>query len=522
MKKEIVRKDPETTKMEYNDLPEIVVHEEKYYLDSEMVVQYELNMLELPFFSKNGKVEKNRSIKYIFSESTNSYMQAVPSGHEKTGQKIPQEFDEKIFLALMRLAKVQGKTIVTTYYQLLKFAQIKQNGESYKRVKESLYRMDGTNYYLQNCFYSPLLKTVVPGEKTIKIIQKVEIIDLNRIEVLPDKMKEQYMKYFNRNKVEEIIQVVLSDEVYTNIEDKGYLLYDVEELLTIETSGERKLYQMLMKWSHKGKIKIVDKKCKYLAAKIPLSVTPENISNTIRILKKYSENLVKTGYIKSYKFLRESPVLESNIVYEFNDFTGKHRLLATENYKLQENQEMPETIIIDAEILKEEPEDSIQTTLFDTEEKKENSSVTDILPEQHRTETNLKILKKFKGRGINYLVSNIEYTKRNCKENFDVYLKKCLINDWAKGEREKEELQKKKEKEEKNREAEGTIQSKKNAEDIYNRMSPEELQKLHEEVERSSYYKFMVKEKVDRNEIKKEDAFKEVSLVLISGRIQKN
>jgi len=336
------------------DVPEIIVHEEKYYLDSDMVIQYELNMLELPFFSKNGKIEKNRSIKYIFSESTDSYMQVVPFSHESAGYKIPQEFDEKIFLSIMRLAKIQGRIIITTYYQLLKYAKIHFKGESYKRVKESLYRLYRTTYIMKNCFYSPLLKTVVPEEIPYSILSELKFLNLDKIKNLPDEIKDTYKKYFKKNKVEEVIKIEISKEIYTNIEDKGYLLYDVEKLLSIGTSGERKLYQMLMKWSHKGKDKVVEKKCKFLAAKIPLSVTHENIGNTIRTLKKYSKNLVKGGYLKNFEFKKASPILESSMIFTMNEAGEKQMLLEKENKKLQQKHNKPELPIIDAEKIEKE------------------------------------------------------------------------------------------------------------------------------------------------------------------------
>jgi hypothetical protein len=52
-------------------------------------------------------------------------------------------------------------------------------------------------------------------------------------------------------------------------------------------------------------------------------------------------------------------------------------------------------------------------------------------------------------------------------------------------------------------------------------MEPPELEKIHEEAERSSYYRFVLKDKVEKNEIAQDDALKEASIVLISGKIEK-
>lgn len=521
-------KDGAISAQEIIDVPEIVVHEEKYYLDSDMVIQYELNMLELPFFSKNGKVGKNQSIKYIFSESTDSYMQVMPSGYELTGQKIPQEFDEKIFLAIMRLAKVNGKTIVTTYYQLLKMAHIKLTGKSYKRVKESLFRLDRTGYYLKNCFYSPLLKMVVPGEKTVQILQNVEIIELDKIKNLPQEMKEQYMVYFKRNKVEEVIKIVLSDDIYANIGDRGYLLYDVDDLLAIESSGERKLYQILMKWSHKGKIKTVDKKCKFLAAKIPLSVTGKNIGNTIRTLKKYSQSLLDHGYLKSYKFIKSSPILESSIVFEMNTETEKQKLLDNANRTLQQGHMQNELPVIDAETV-DTTEDERQLKLFDGKNKdsEEFEQLINLLPPEERTKAAKTLIEKhLKENGSEYVESNIRYTVQKASGSIGGYLAKALSVDYAEQIRLKKSLDEKShetqrnfEEQEKERLKEKERKLREAAVDKFNNLKMFEWESYQKQALDHPQYKFFLKDDVESGKISKEDALKEVVISILSKEL---
>jgi len=510
----------EIVAQEIIDLPEIVVQEEKYYLDSDMVIQYELNMLELPFFSKNGKIEKNKSIKYIFSESTDSYMQAVPLSHENAGFKIPQEFDEKIFLSIMRLAKVQGKTFVTTYYQLLKMAQLHFMGRAYKRVKESLYRLNGTTYILKNCFYSPLLKIIVPEEMSIKIIQSLRIIKLNEILKLPEETRSQYMEYFKMNNVEEVIKIVLSDEIYANIEDKGYLLYDVDKLLSIETSGERKLYQMLMKWSHKGKNKFVEKKCKFLAAKIPLSVTSENIGNTIRTLKKYSKKLVENGYLKNYEFKKASPVLESSMVYEMNPGIGRQTILEKENNKLQKDQRQPELPVIEAEKIEKQ---NNQLSFFGNIS--ENDQLIKLMPEDARTKANKSLIKKYlKKVGYMYVKTNIEYTKLNAKD-FSSMFWMALEKDFAEEERLKKEIKNKKEKENKEKDqkvqtklTEAEREIKKYAMMRYGSLTVYELSAYNEKAKKHPQYSFLQSD-VKSGKISKDEALKTVVVTILQKEI---
>jgi molybdopterin biosynthesis enzyme MoaB len=96
-----------------------------------------------------------------------------------------------------------------------------------------------------------------------------------------------------------------------------------------------------------------------------------------------------------------------------------------------------------------------------------------------------------------------------------------LEKDWAKGEREKQGLEIKKEKEEKQKSADDSERLRQSAEHIYNKMKSPELEKMHQEAERSSYYRFVLKDKVEKEEMTLDDALKEASIVLISGRIDK-
>lgn len=525
--KEIVT-DRTITKTEKQDNPEAILHEERYYLESDQIIQYELNMLELPFFSKNGKVKENQSIKYHFSDTTESYMQIIPFNNERAGYKIPQEFDEKIFLALMRLAKTEGKKFITTYYQLLNLAKIQKDGRSFKRVKESIYRLRYTAYLMKNCFYSPLLRTVVPNEREYKIISDLTFLELDKVKTLPDEILKKYSKYFTRNKAETLVQITLSDEIYSNIEDKGYLYYDVEELLAIGTGGERKLYQMLMKWSHKGKYETISKKCKYLAAKIPLSVTQDNISNTIRTLKKYSHKLVQDGYIQDFQFIKESPVLESSMMFKMNPKTSKQQIIVNENIKLMEKNKADREIIIESDILQDE--DTNQTSIFDVQEtiSKEIDTLMNIIPEEHRTKANISLTEKYyKSKGEEFVRSNIEYTKDNAKDFSSMYFL-ALEKDFA----EKERLKKKAAKnppvkkadpvdEEKIKQKEKAKKLRDEAYMIYESLEGERLTEYEEKSQNTSFYKIMLKDKIDNGTMLKKEAIKEAIIMLILGEIDR-
>ncbi|HRQ71302.1 MAG TPA: hypothetical protein PLW78_13480, partial [bacterium] len=178
-----------------------------------------------------------------------------------------------------------------------------------------------------------------------------------------------------------------------------------------------------------------------------------------------------------------------------------------------------ENIVIDG--IEDEFLDDKQMNIFDALPERDLDSLISRLPENMRTESNINLLKQYSGSGVEYIVSAIEYTKKHCKENFDAYLAKCLADDWAKGEREKQVVEERKKNEQIRKEADKTAKQKKTAEKFYSSMSGDDLEKIHREAEASMYYKFTFMDKVQQGEIKKADALKEVSLVLISGKIDK-
>ena len=418
--KDIIVNDGAVVGQESEILPEITVREEKYYLESDKVIQYELNMLDLPFFSKNSKIRENESIKYIFSESMESYMQVVPFNHSKAGFKIPQEFDEKIFLAIMRLAKTEGKSFISTYYQLLKLANIKIMGRAFHRVKESLYRLYRTTYIMKNCFYSPLLNEVVKSEVPYQILKNVKFLELDQMNNLTPEIIEKYKNYFNRGKAETLIYIELSDEIYSNIENKGYRLFDAEKLLAIETSGERKLYQMLEKWC-KGNERTITRKCKFLAAKIPLSAKTENIGNTVRLLKKYAESLKDNGYIEKYEFHKAVPVFESAMTFYMKHQNNMEIVLNNANKNLPEKPE--EINIIDVE-------DGRQMNLFENPND-DIMQLKNMLSREDKLKVNFELIEKYyASHGRDYVKSNIEYTKSNAKD-FSAMFHSALEKDYA-------------------------------------------------------------------------------------------
>ena len=110
-KKNLPKKDePTTTNIQ---LLKITTESIDYDLDSDKeletnaeLIKYEFNMIELPFFSKDKNVRDGVAKQYTFSNKKNQYLKVIPSGDPSLiSNKIPQEFDEKIFYGILKLSK---------------------------------------------------------------------------------------------------------------------------------------------------------------------------------------------------------------------------------------------------------------------------------------------------------------------------------------------------------------------------------------------------------------------------------
>ncbi len=67
-----------------------------------------------------------------------------------------------------------------------------------------------------------------------------------------------------------------------------------------------------------------------------------------------------------------------------------------------------------------------------------NEQVINALPEEYRINTVYNLIEPYFD-DLDFLVSNIEYANKNCKENYPAYLKLALKNDYAQGHREVKE-----------------------------------------------------------------------------------
>jgi hypothetical protein len=500
----------------------IETEEINYDLDSDKelevnseLIKYEFNMIELPFFTKDCNIEDGKARKYIFSERDKSYMKVTPSGDKDLiSNKIPQEFDEKIFYGILKLSREQdSKTVITDYFTLAKVSGVKYN--HLERIKDSIQRLRHCSIEFNNLFYNVELKGKMDGNQNFNILQDKEEYTFKEIQRFPENKKKIYEKYFRNSKISEILILTLADKVYKNIEHKGFLYFNQKELLEIDNATARKMFLLITKWHGWEKKPSIKRSCRFLASRIPLSWEKTNIPGTVNYIEKAAALLKGKNLIADFVLTRNKPLANSYIEFCFSDQTNK---VLEYNKKAAGVTTGHEGMVIDGIV--DEFLDDRQSTIFDVPVTGPEM-IVNLLPEDRRTEANKRTVEKYLLKGDAYIRSNIIYTEKNSNGNFDAYLSKCLAEDWGKSEREKDELERDKEKREKIEAGKKTEYLRKKATEIYENMNEEELEKRHREAEDSTYYRFSFEDRVNKGEIKKEEALKEVALVLISGRIDK-
>ncbi|MEG1808197.1 MAG: hypothetical protein RR265_08700, partial [Cetobacterium sp.] len=69
------------------------------YIKNKALVRMDMNIVQFPIFSKNTKRKKNEITTYFFNKNRDTYITVKPS----SGELIPGEGEERVFIALMKL-----------------------------------------------------------------------------------------------------------------------------------------------------------------------------------------------------------------------------------------------------------------------------------------------------------------------------------------------------------------------------------------------------------------------------------
>ncbi|MGL5278273.1 MAG: hypothetical protein ACRC8M_04195 [Cetobacterium sp.] len=265
----------------------------------------------------------------------------------------------------MKVMKNKGmpRRFIVTAAELKK--ELKLTTKDYvKRIKESLSRLATSNYNFKNTMYSSVNKSI--------LTQDIETTILSLKTIRLDDRKNKTLKdQIGDNRIKEVYEISVSDHFYNNIMTKGYMVYNSDILLDIDTSTARTIYMLIEKLRYHKLYLRID--TLFLIKRIPLKFNPKNPHNTIKILENNLNELKIKNLIKEFNFVKDSTWEKSEIeihFYEdsaeekqerffddFNDFKNISTQLtisATEHDTLTENEkEQLEKTIITKELIEE-------------------------------------------------------------------------------------------------------------------------------------------------------------------------
>lgn len=433
MSKKIVKKNNDVWWQETIDTPETEYVEENFYVEETLVknkelIRMEMNLIQLPIFSKNTKRKVNQVVKYFFNSNRDTYITVTPTA----GNYIPGETEEKVFIALMQIMKEKGmpKKFIISVTDLRD--KLKLNTGRYGNIiKSALLRLAETNYNFKNTMYSSELRGTINKEVSTPILT-LEIITLSL------KQNEKYRNLYDDKRIKEIYEINISDHFYSNIIQKGYMVYNSRILLEISTSTARTIYMLIEKLRFENlclKMDII-----FLIKRIPLKYDKKNLNSTVKTLEKALKELKDKNLIEDFKIIKESTWEKSEIEIFFHEKSKEEkqqrffedrndfRKLLTETTVSDTEHEMIE----DAEII--EKSTPIESTVVVTQEMIDK--ILGLMPSKARS---LKTMPKtIKEAILEYGYSKVEsvaiYMKKNKVEKVRAYFIKALENNWCEDE----------------------------------------------------------------------------------------
>ena len=199
--------------------------EESIFFDS---VNYDYNMAALPIFTADRTISDNVGKRYVFSE--NKSMIVTPSRIPgDISNKILQDFDERIYSTILRIAEYQKSAVVITDFLTLSKAAGADYNQA-KRIKDSIQRLSRCSLVFNNVFYN---NSDIPGtikdliseaEISLKLLSDAKIItvenwsDFANISDVPENVKKRIVEFIgNRTKLRTVLVLTVCDLFFRNI-----------------------------------------------------------------------------------------------------------------------------------------------------------------------------------------------------------------------------------------------------------------------------------------------------------------
>lgn len=421
------------------ETPETEIIEEIVYMDENLIknkdlIRVDINIVQLPIFSKNTQKKVNQIVKYYFNKNRDTYITVTPTA----GDYIPGEAEEKVFIALMQLMKEKGmpKKFIISSNELKD--KLKLNTNRYAEiVKKSLIRLSRTNYNFKNIMYSSEYKGTIKEEISTPILT-LKILTLSL------KENKNYRSAYKDKRIKELYEIDISDHFYSNIIQKGYLVYNSNILLEISTSTARTIYMLIEKLRFNNLYLKID--TMFLIKRIPLKYDKRLLSRTIKVLEHAFDELKKRELIQDFKFIKDKTWEKSEIEIFFKESSAEEKqqrffddrndfqkLLTVSTVSDTEHEMIEMTEVIEKEKLGVSPK-TIEESVAITAELIDK--ILGLMPSKARS---LKTMPKtIKDAIIQYGYSKVEavaiYMKKNKVEKVRAYFIKALENNWCEDE----------------------------------------------------------------------------------------
>lgn len=389
---------------EYLDIDETLVELEK----DKDIIRFEINIVELPLFSKDTKRKKNEQKTYYFKHDKSAYVEIEPPD----GYSIPGEFEERVFIALTKIMrnKNYNKKFIVTANEVLESLGVK-NKIYYTKLKTALYSLSQTNYRFNNSLYSSSISGI------IKDLILTHIMDVRII--TRENQEYSEAEQFGDKRIKEIYQITFTDDFYNNIITKGYLAFDSELLLKIESSIARSLYTLIEKWRNYDLY--LKRPAFFFARRVPLSWDKRQLKRTISIIEKALMELKELKLIKEFNIIKNKKwdLAEVEIIFDEIHNKIKKETFYAERVEFKE-----------VELFITSTEGKTRIIDLDSQNAKE---IISILPQRVQA---MKTIEKFiedsiKQYGFDYVLGTCEYVIMKKPTSFKAYLDKALKENFA-------------------------------------------------------------------------------------------
>ncbi len=378
--------------------------------ESNSLIRMEMNVIEFPIFSKNPRVKKNQILKYYFSKDKKEFLEITPPPNEA----IPNEFDERIFISLLKVMKKKGNKSIfyCTATEIADGLNVSKGTKRglYGKIKNSVLKLSKTNYSFSNLFYagefSSRINDLINTPLLTSRIITFKDADINEKSLFKDK------------RIKEFYRIRIADDIYNNITSKGYLVFDADVLLNIGDPIVRSLYTQITKWRFNELY--LKKPLVYIAKKIPLSLKGRMIYKTVEKINDSFNELKKLGLITDFNYIIGDKVEKGffEIFFSSEHNRVKQRLF----YKDKEDHN---NLI-----------HSVEERLNEAYTNNSSNIVNEIIDIFGSKGKSLKTLPNVVEEALikydyDYVFYSAEYTIYNAKVSILKYFKDTLINNWA-------------------------------------------------------------------------------------------